>query len=150
MFVDFVFKRAPRFRVACMRHKGRWKKDILRTEFRELVAWAKKNRLRTGKWIFAEHGDRGWEACLEIAGAARPAGRVKVRTLPSATVASVVFNPEEVSPRVVYHGLNDWLRWRRKDGDIKSVGASREVYDGDPWSNARAWANCNVQYVVRK
>jgi hypothetical protein len=50
----------------------------------------------------------------------------------------------------VYHGLNDWLRWRKKDGEVKSVRTSREVYSADPWTNKTAWKTTTVEYVVRR
>ena len=62
----------------------------------------------------------------------------------------MVFDPEVVEPRVVYHGLSDFLRWRKKSGEIRSVGDYREVYQGDPWKDRRAYAHTEVQYVVRK
>jgi hypothetical protein len=46
--------------------------------------------------------------------------------------------------------VTDWLRWRKKDKTIRSVGMYREVYDGDPWREPRAWAHTDVQIVVRK
>jgi hypothetical protein len=65
-------------------------------------------------------------------------------------VASVVYDPKVIEPRVVYHGLTDWLRWRRKEGEIRSVGDYREVYTADPWTDAKAYAHTEVQIVVRK
>jgi DNA gyrase inhibitor GyrI len=150
MVVDFKLKRAPSYRVVCLQRKGPWKEGNLRAEFRTLQAWAKKNRLKTGRWIFYELGSSTWEACLEIRGTATPEGRLQLKTIPAATVASVVFDPELVSPRVVYHGLIDWLRWRRKERAIKRVRESREVYDGNPWTNRRAWARADVQFIVEK
>ena len=150
MFVDFEFKRVPSVRVACLLRVGRWKEDNLRTEFNQLVKWAKKNKTRTGNWFFAERGENRWEACLEIHGRAKGEGRIRIATLPAATVARVVFDPEQVSPRVIYHGLTDWLRWRRKEGEIKSVSSSREVYAGNPWTDRKAWAHAEVQFLVRR
>ncbi|MCI4323802.1 MAG: GyrI-like domain-containing protein [Thermoplasmata archaeon] len=150
MIVDFKLKRTPSYRVASLQRQGPWKADNLRTEFRTLQAWAKKRGLTTGKWIFYERGASTWEACLEIQGAAKSEGPIQVKKIPAATVASVVFDPQEVSPRIVYHGLVDWLRWQRKERTIRRVRESREVYDGDPWSNRRAWARADVQFVVEK
>jgi hypothetical protein len=50
---------------------------------------------------------------------------------------------------VVYHGVTDWLRWRRKEKEIKGVGAYREVYQGNPWSDRKAWSHTEIQVVVR-
>jgi effector-binding domain-containing protein len=150
MVVDFELARAPKYRVASITRKGPWKNDNLRAEFAELTKWAAKRKVKTGKWIFREPADRVWEACLELKGRAEAEGRIKVKTLRAAHVAHCVFDPEEVSPRVVYHGLNDWLRWQKKDGKITGVGSSREVYAGDPWKDKKAWAHAEVQFVVRK
>jgi len=148
--VDFSLARARRRRVASIVRIGRWKEDNLRTEFAELVRWAAHHHLRTGRWIFVDRGRHRWEACLEIGGHPASDGRIRLRTLPSEWVATVTFDPERISPRLVYHGLIDWTRARRKDGTIRSVGAVREVYLGSPWTNRRAWAQCRVEFVVRR
>jgi DNA gyrase inhibitor GyrI len=150
MVVDFSIKRAPSFRVASIVRVGPWKEDNLRTEFGELVRWAKRQGIRTRRWIFLERGNDRWEACLEFAGRAVPDGRIRLKTLPATSVASVTFDPDKISPRIVYHGLSDWTRWRKKDHTIKSVSSVREVYTGDPWKDRSAWAHCEVQFVVRK
>ena len=150
MVVDFELRRAPSYRVAAIGRVGPWKEDNLRAEFRTLVAWAKKEGVRTGRWIFAHRIDDRWEACLEVRGRAKPAGRIRLKTLPATYVARCVFDPDAVADRVIYHGLSDWTRWRRRDQEIRSVGGSREVYSGDPWTDARAWAHCEVQFLVRK
>jgi hypothetical protein len=149
---DFALKRAPEYRVAFLVRLGEWKQDNLRPEFRELSRWARKNHVRTGHWIFVDSrpNHRRWEACLEVRGPARPEGRVRIKTLPATWVAEVVFDPDVVSSRLVYHGLMDWTRWRRTYKEIRSVGAVREVYSGDPWEDKKAWANCTVQFIVRK
>jgi hypothetical protein len=150
MFVDFELRRAPSYRVASITRVGPWKEDNLRGEFRELTAWAKKLGVQTGRWIFLHKGDDRWEACLEIKGKAAAMGRIRLKSLPPTYVARCRFNPDAIADRVIYHGLSDWTRWRRRYGEIKSVGGSREIYSGDPWSDARAWANCEVQVLVRK
>jgi effector-binding domain-containing protein len=73
-----------------------------------------------------------------------------MKTLPSSTVATVTFDPDKVSPRVIYHGLVDWLRQREKAGEYKEAGPYREVYLGDPWSSKRAWAHTQVQVPVKR
>jgi hypothetical protein len=152
LVTDFALKKSPAYRVASIVRIGQWKEDNLRPEFRELVRWARKNRLRTGRWIFldARPDHRRWEACLEIRGSARPEGRIRIRTLPTTWVARVTFDPTVVSSRLVYHGLNDWTRWRRKYKEIRSVTAVRELYSGDPWRSKEAWTNCVVEFLVRK
>lgn len=150
MTVDFELRRSPKLRVASIDYKGPWRENHLRPQFRELVRWAKQNKVRTGNWIFRERGEKHHQACLVIKGPAHSAGKVKIRTIPAGWVAAVTFDPEAVSPRVVYHGLSDWTRWRKKDKTIKSVSATREVYSGDPWSDKKAWSRATVEFVVRK
>ncbi|MFI5413701.1 MAG: hypothetical protein ACHQ0I_03850 [Candidatus Lutacidiplasmatales archaeon] len=150
MTVDFEFAKAPKYRVACLRAKGRWSPNICRPEFGKLVAWAKKNGLKTGKWIVRESEMGKFEACLEVRGSAKSSGGIRLRTFPASAVARVTFDPEVVSPRVVYHGLNDWLRWRKKEGEVKSVRSTREVYSGDPWTNKAAWKGTTVEFLVRR
>ena len=149
MVVDFKFKKAPTYRLATFAWTGPWKDARIRSEFEKLAAWAARRGLRTGRWVFLEPSQRRFVVGIEVKGTKRGEGPIHLRTLPAARVASVVFDPAVVSPRVVYHGLSDWLRWRRKDGEIKGVGSYREVYDGNPWTNARAWARTDVQMVVR-
>ena len=150
MVVDFELRKAPSYRVASITRIGPWREDHLRSEFRELTAWAKKRGVRTGRWIFSHKGDHRWEACLEIKGAAEATGRIRLKTLPATYVARCIFNPDAIADRLIYHGLSDWTRWRRRYKEIKSVGGSREVYSGNPWSDARAWAHCEVQFLVRR
>jgi DNA gyrase inhibitor GyrI len=150
MTVDFEFKRAPAYRVACIQWKGPWNESKIRRHFGELAQWAKQQKVRTGKWIFREPDERRWEVCIEVRGRTRPGRGIRMRTLRASAVARVVFDPDEVSPRVIYHGLNDWLKWRKKEGEVKSVGSSRELYDGDPWKDSKAWAHTEVQYLVRR
>ncbi|MCI4366555.1 MAG: GyrI-like domain-containing protein [Thermoplasmata archaeon] len=149
MIVDFVVKKAPRFRVASIVRVGPWKEDNLRTEFGELLRWATARGLTTGRWIFLTRDHHRWEACLEYRGTAEPIGRIRLKILPARSVASVVFDPERISSRVIYHALSDWTRKRRLDGDLGSVASVREVYRGDPWKEPQAWARCEVQFVLR-
>ena len=79
-----------------------------------------------------------------------PEGGIRFRDFPDQLVASVTFDPEKVSPRIVYYGLEGWLDQKRKDREYKSAGPAREVYTGDPWRSARAWANVEVQVPVKK
>jgi hypothetical protein len=148
--VDFVLERVPRRRIASILRIGPWKEDHLREEFGELLRWATKSAVPTGRWIFLDLGAHRWEAGLEIHGDARPTGRVRRRTLPGTWVARVRFDPDRLAPRLVYHGLREWTRARRRDGTIRSVGSVREVYPGDPWKDPSAWASCEVQFVVRR
>jgi effector-binding domain-containing protein len=150
MVVDFELKAVPSYRVASITRVGPWKEENLKEEFRELKRWARRHRLRTGAWIFLERAPRRWEACLEIRGRATAEGRIRLSTLPATHAASLVFDPELLSSRVAYHGLRDWTRWRRKDGEIRAVTAIREVYRGDPWTDRSAWKRCEVQFLIRR
>ncbi len=128
MTVDFAFKHTPAFRVGSLERKGPWKNDNLRAEFSQLTRWAKAQKLGTG----------------------HPSGRIHVKTLPASTAASIVFDPEAVAPRVIYHGMVDWLRSRRQDGKVGRVRGVREVYSADPWTQPKAWASAEVQFLVRR
>lgn len=158
MFVDIIVKNEPSHRVASIQFIGSFSgENHLRKEFNELVAWAKAMKVRTGKWIFVEVDgfeagkQRRWEACIEIKDAAKSDGRVMVKNLPLQKVASVKFDPEEVSSRLVYHGIEGWLHWRERFHELKSSGPSkREIYSANPWTNARAWKRAEVQFPVEK
>jgi effector-binding domain-containing protein len=150
MTVDFVMKKAPSMRIANHRWTGPWNDREIQKRFESVDQWAKDHGLKTGRWVFRELHERTWDVGIEVRGKARSQGRVKVQTLPAATVASVQFDPDVVSPRVVYHGITDWLRWRRKEKEIRSAGAYREIYVGNPWREKRAWAKTEIQVVVRK
>jgi len=150
MTVDFSWGKSPSLRVASIAWKGPWNERKIRSQFERVERWARAQRVRTGRWIFREPGERSWEVAIELQGRARGSGPVRTKTLPPATFAHVVFDPDVVSPRLVYHGLSDWLRWRRKEKEIRSVVSSREVYSGNPWKDPKAWARTDVQFVVRK
>ncbi|MGA8542322.1 MAG: GyrI-like domain-containing protein [Thermoplasmata archaeon] len=150
MVVDFKLKKAPAYRVASIAWKGPWNERRIRGQFDRIAKWARKSGLRTGKWIFREPGSRAWEVAIELRGKARATPPVRLRTFPATAVVSIVFDPDVVSPAVVYHGVNDWLRWRKRDKTIRSVGTYREVYDGDPWRHPKSWARTEIQVAVRK
>ena len=80
MVVDITVKRAPSYTVASMRRVGPYRRDMLRAEFNQLVKWAEKRKIRTGKWILYFLDEPGGrrpenklrsEACLEIKGKAK-------------------------------------------------------------------------------
>ena len=159
MVVDFQVKRTPACTVASIGRIGPYREDNLRPEFRELVDWARSSRIRTGRWLFYEHdgpasrrppGRRRWEACLEIRGRASARGRIRIKRLPAHTVASVVFNPNVVSPRIVYHALGDWIWWRLKLREFRRAGPVREVYPGNPWTSRRAATRVDVQVLLER
>jgi DNA gyrase inhibitor GyrI len=154
MTVDIEVKQSPKYKVASLARVGGEGTDPLRKEFSELTKWAKKQKVKTGRWFccFYESGrspDRyRFEACLEIKRNAEPEGKIKIKELPKMSVASVKFNPEEVSPRLVYNGLYGWLR---ENGEYKEAASySREVYFGNPWTNPWAWKRAEVQVPVKK
>lgn len=155
MTVDIRVKRAPAYKVASMLRVGSYESNMLRSEFSQLVKWASKRRLLTGKWMLFFIDEPGGrrpmnklrsEACLQIKGAATSEGKIKVKTLPAQKVASVTFNPDKVSPRLVYSGIYGWLRY----AGFKDTVQGREVYNGNPWRNPRAWANAEVQVPVKR
>ena len=150
MLVDFSFRRSPKYRVATISGKVPWSESSLRAAFRQLKVWARDNRVRTGKWFILSRGRKTWEAGVEIVRPMRGNGAIHVMMLPATMVASITFDPEKISARVIYHGLLDWLKWRRKAKEISSVGYTREIYSDDPWSNRRAWSRATIEYIVRK
>ena len=150
MPIDFAYKRTPAYRVALLTRTGAWNEKKLRGQFAELSAWAKKNRLRVGHWFFFEPDMRTFIAGLEIRGKAKGTGRIRLRTLPAATVATVTFDPDVISPRIIYHGIYDYLRWQKKAKEIRKAVSYREVYSGDPWSSPKVWSKTEIQVVVQK
>ena len=153
MVVDFALKRAPKYRVASVRFVGPYQESRIRSEWENLAKWAKARGLRTGKWFFSEDGAGPrykFEVAIEVRGAARGDKKVRMRTFPASPIAPVTFNPEQISARVIYHGLSDWLRWRKKDKSIKRARSWREVYDGNPWSDPKAWSRAEIQVLVTK
>lgn len=158
MQVDIKVKAVPSYTVGSVVRTGPYTDgDMMRPFFEKVVEWAKSKKVRMGKWFFIELDGpetpgkkRRWEACVELKGRPRSGGGVKVKTLPGGTVAYVRFNPDQVSARLVYHGLEGWLSWRKKYGEYSGAGNSREVYPGNPWTSKRAWANTEVQYPIKK
>jgi len=150
MTIDFAWGKAPSLRVGTVSWKGPWNERKIRSQFERVERWARDQRVRTGRWIFLEPGERRWTVAIELKGRARGSAGVTTKRLPGGDVARVVFDPDVVSPRIVYHALSDWLRWRRKDHEIRRVVSSREVYEANPWTHPRAWARTEVQFLVRK
>jgi DNA gyrase inhibitor GyrI len=155
MVVDIKVKQVPSYAVASLIHYGPHGPNMFRAEFDHLVRWAKRNKLRTGKWIMRWLDEPEGkpaskirsEACLEIKGKARIEGKIKIKKFPKHTVASVVFDPEKISPRLVYSGIYGWLRY----SDFQATRSpAREVYTQNPWANSHAWANAEVQVPVKK
>lgn len=153
MVVDFAIKRAPKYRVASVSFVGTYKESRIRSEWEGLARWAKAKGLRTGKWFFTEEGSGPryrFQVAIEVRGPAKSDKKVRIRTFPASPIATVTFNPDEVSARVVYHGLNDWLRWQKRDKIIKRARSWRETYTGNPWKDAKAWSHTEIQVLVSK
>ena len=153
MTVDFAMKRAPAYRVASVRFTGPYEEKRIRSEWEGVARWAKARGLRTGKWFFTEDGTGPrykFEVAVEVRGQAKGDRKVRLRTFPASPIATVTFDPEVVSARLVYHGLSDWLRWRKKDKSIKRARTWREVYPGNPWKDAKAWSHAEIQVTVSK
>jgi len=149
MTVDFEFGRAPAMRVASIAWKGPWSEARVRQKFETIERWAKAHKVATGRWIARWPGDNRYEVAIEVKGPARGDGTIRLRSVRATRVARVIFDPDVVSPRVVYHGLSDWCKWRRRDKKIRAVTGTRELYPGNPWRDPKAWARTEVQYLVR-
>ena len=155
MKVEFKVKISPSYKVAHILHIGPYtNQNMWRSEFNQLVKWAKKRKLRTGKWIMyfldkwsekSEKQRRSF-ACIEIKGNTKPEGKIQIMKIPRQKVVSVFFDPDEVSADVVYYGLEAWLQYC----PYKQAARSRELYDGNPWTSPRAWANCEVQVPLKR
>ena len=155
MTVDIVIKDTPTYKVASLERVGFEGSDPLRKEFSELEKWAKKAKVKTGRYFcyFDESGSNPnkyrLEACLEIRGRnPEPEGKIKIKQLPKLKVASVKFNPDQVATRLVYNGLYGWLK--ENDTYKESGSYSREVYFGNPWTNSWAWARTEIQVPAEK
>jgi effector-binding domain-containing protein len=155
MKVDFKVKTAPSYSVAYLIHFGGYSgQNMWRSEFSQLERWAKKRRLRTGKWImyfidkWAEKPNkkRRSVAALEIKGKGEPEGKIRIMKLPRHRVVSVSFDPNKISSDLVYHGLESWL----ESCTYKQTARSRELYNGNPWKDSRAYANCEVQVPIKR
>ena len=150
MVVDFAIKRAKAMKLATISWSAAWNDKRTRSEFEKLARWLAERKVKGGRWVFESgDGERRFTVGIEVPAKVKGEGRVRVRSRAATRVATVTFDPEAVSPRVVYHGISDWLRWRKKDKTIKSVGTYREVYSGNPWTNPKAWSHTEIQVVVR-
>ena len=100
------------------------------------------------KWSEKSEKQRRSVACVEIKGKAKPKpeGKIQITKIPKQKVVSVVFDPDEVSADLVYYALEAWIEYT----PYKQAGRSRELYDGSPWTNPRAWANCEVQVPLKR
>jgi effector-binding domain-containing protein len=157
MKVDYEVKIASSYDVAYVLRRGPYTgPNMWRSEFNQLTKWAKKRKLQTGKWImyfldkWSEKSEkqRRSVACIEIKGKAKPEpeGKIRIMRIPKQKVVSVIFDPDKVSADLVYHALEAWIEY----SPYKQAGRSRELYDGSPWTNRHAWANCEVQVPLKR
>ena len=155
MVVDIKVKQVPSYTAATLIHYGPHGPNMFRNEFNQLTKWAKKNKVRTGKWVMRwldepGHGPRSKirsEACIEIKRKAKPEGKIMIKRFPKQTVLSVVFDPNKVSVRLVYSGIYGWIRYSK----LKATDSPpREVYAANPWKSSFAWANAEVQVPVKR
>jgi hypothetical protein len=161
-FVDIVVRKEKSCNVVSKIYVGPYSGDnMLRKEFGDLERCARKNHLKTGKYIFMELDGpdtpgtrRRWEASLEVKGSridkTKLDSGIESKKLPAQLVASVLFDPDLVSSRIVYHGLECWLDWRKKYHEMEEAGPTREVYPSNPWTSSKAWKNTDVQVPVRR
>ena len=155
MKVDFQVKVAPSYKVGYILRYGPYAgPNTWRSEMAQLERWAKKSRLRTGKrivyfidkWMEKSQKKRRSVAALEIKGKAQPQGKIQIMTIPRQKVVSITFDPDRVSDDLVYHGLESWL----ESSSYRSAARSRELYNGNPWTDPKAWANCEVQVPIKR
>ena len=156
MKVDFKVKVAPSYRVAyIIRYGGYAKQNTWRAEIGQLEKWVRKNRVRSGKrimyfidkWGEVPQNKRRSVAAVEISGKAKPEGKVEIMKIPKQKVVSVTFNPEQFSADLVYFGIEGWLE---ESKEYTQAGRSRELYNGNPWTDKKAWANCEVQVPIKR
>jgi effector-binding domain-containing protein len=153
--VDFKVKFAPSYKVGyIIRYGGYAKRDTWRAEIAQLERWARKSKLRSGKrimyfidkWGEKPQNQRRSVAAVEIKGKAKPEGKIQIMKIPRQRVVSVTFDPDHVSADIVYYGIEGWL----ESSQYAQTGRSRELYDGNPWSDREAWANCEVQVPIKR
>ena len=155
MKVDFKVKTAPSYRVAYLTHYGGYSgPNMWRREFTQLTKWTRKRKLQTGKWIMyfidkwgeKPNRKRRSVAAIEIKDKAKSEGKIQIMKIPKLKVVSVKFDPDRVSDDIVYHALESWL----ESYSYRQAGRSRELYNGSPWTNRKAWANCEVQVPIKR
>ncbi len=164
MVVDIVLKQEPAYRVVSKTYVGGYTgDDMLRPEFEHLSKWLNQKEAKTGKWFRIEldkyevgspsNLQRRWWACIETKNkltTKQSSSQIETKILPATLVASVTFDPAEVSSRLVYHGLECWLDWRTKFGEYEEESPAREVYIGNPWTSQKAKKHIELQVPIRK
>src|SRR5207245_10375958 len=105
VLVCFKIKKISRCRVASITYVGPYREggDMMREEFNQIVKWARKKGVRTGRWFFFAMLDesevpdkkRRWEAAIEVKGdKAEAQGGIRFRKLHDSLVASGTSEPE--------------------------------------------------------
>ncbi len=123
MPVDFAFRKEPALRTLSKSWKGPWQDRRIRKEFERVERALRAQGLRPGRWIYSgDYENSRWLVAIEARGRPKSGDGFRVKTFAASRVASVVFDPKVVSPRVIYHGISDWLRWRKKDKKIRRAG----------------------------
>lgn len=156
MQVDFEISRSRKYRVASAVRTGPYTGEkMMRPYFSRIKKWMDKSGLESGVWIFRSLEEEEvpdekmrFEAAIEIRGRGtkiRPPEGIVVSEIPGGTVARVRFDPSAIADRVIYHGLESWLEWRKRYGEYERHGPTREVYTDDPWTSKKAWKNIEIQ-----
>jgi hypothetical protein len=128
-----------------------YKEAHVRAQFERIARWARDHHYRTGKWLFVylnKPSDDRFQVAIELKGRARGDGPIHTRQVAASKVGRVTFDPDVVSPRVIFFGITDWLRWERKEKTIRRTGSYREVYDGNPWTDRKVWSKTTLEVLV--
>ena len=161
MVVDFKISRSRKYWIAGAVRTGPYTGDrMMRAYFTKVSKWIEKSGLKGGAWIFRSLQEDDvpdekmqFEAAIEIRGrkpSVRPPEGIELHEIPAGPVATVEFDPDKIADRVIYHGLESWLEWRRRYGEYERNGPAREIYDGDPWASARAWKSLRIEVPLKK
>lgn len=161
MVVDFEISKCKGYRIVSAVRVGGYSGDnMMKPYFAKIKKWIAQNRLQSGVWMFrgldedeVPDKERRFEASIEIKGrkpsVSLPKGLV-INEIPATPIARVKFDPTIVADRVIYHGLESWLEWRKRYGEYETIGPSREVYSGDPWASGKAWKSLEIQVPLKK
>jgi effector-binding domain-containing protein len=127
---DVVIKSVEEVKVASMR-------DVVPTPpeqgglWQELEGYLAMNRIRSKDACFTlyhddEYRERDWdlEVCEPVEGDLSESERVKVRTLPAATMACTIHNGPFVTIGEAYNAIGEWI----SNNGYRITGPCREVY----------------------
>lgn len=152
MTVDFELERAPGYQIAFLPPSKEYSEKGVRNQFERIARWARDRHYRTGKWLFLylnKPSDDRFQVAIEVKGRVRGDREVRIRRVAASRVGTVTFDPNAIAPRVVFFGITDWLRWERSQKKIRALGSYREVYNGNPWRDPKAWSQTTLQVLVR-